>query len=58
MDHRARLWQDLQEASAASAAEWVVLEKRMVQAGMEAQAAEYLESFQAIVTQQKASVAS
>ncbi len=41
----------------ASASQWVVLEKRMVQAGMEAEAAEYLESFQAIVVQQKALVA-
>jgi hypothetical protein len=35
LDHRARLRQDPQETSAASASQWVVLEKRMVQSGME-----------------------
>jgi hypothetical protein len=41
----------------AGPARCVVLEKRVVQAGMEAQAAEYLKSFQTIVAQQQALVA-
>jgi hypothetical protein len=47
----------LQEASAASASQLIVLLKRMVQAGMEARAAEYEMKFQTIVAQQEALVA-
>jgi hypothetical protein len=61
MDDRSKMLLDRlvagQQASKAFASQWLLLERRMLQAGMDAAAAEYMESFQAILDRQMALVA-